>query len=79
MNDLIEKYRKPTPPGWRNVGDFALVMIPVIMGAAPNLPISASAQTWIMQIGAVLMVGIKFWTNTKVNPNVYEGNCNNGR
>ncbi len=59
-------YSKKTPQRWKNVGDFSLIMIPVIMAAIPNLPVSQTAMTWSMQIGSILLVAIKFWTKNKV-------------
>lgn len=73
MKKIIENYRKETPPAWKRLGDFSLVMIPTIVGIVPTMHISQNAKDWTVQIAAVLLVGVKFWTGTKVDKTKYEG------
>lgn len=66
MNKIWENYKKPTPVKWRKIGDFALLMLPVIQGgllSAPN--VTESQKYWIGFIASILIPAFKFWTNTQ--------------
>ena len=62
---LIKKYGEPTPKYWRQIGDFALVMLVAIEGFIPKMPLEAIAKEWLSIVVALSLVGFKFWTNTK--------------
>lgn len=62
----IKNYYAPTPVFWRKIGDFALLMIPTIQGTLLAFPeISDLHARIITAVSSVLMLAIKFWTNTK--------------
>lgn len=73
MKTLIENYKKPTPPKWRKIGDFALVMIPAMVVSVMNLEIEPGLQKLIVECLSLTLVAIKFWTNTKIDENHYKG------
>lgn len=63
---IIKKYGEPTPKYWRQIGDFALVLIPalhVAIGNAPNF--NEDMKYWLMIACDVALLALKFWTNTK--------------
>lgn len=62
---MIKRYSEPTPKYWRQMGDFALVMLVAIEGFIPRMPIESDAKEWLSIGVALLLVGFKFWTNTK--------------
>jgi hypothetical protein len=62
---LSKKYSEPTPKYWRQVGDFALVLLVAIQPMLDSMPINDKPKYWVSFVFMVLLVGIKFWTNTK--------------
>jgi hypothetical protein len=62
---LQKRYSEPTPKYWRQVGDFALVLLVAIQPMLDSMPISDKPKYWVTFIFTILLVGIKFWTNTK--------------
>ena len=62
---LQKRYSEPTPKYWRQVGDFALVMLVAIQPMVDSMPISSNGKYWVDFALTILLVGIKFWTNTK--------------
>ena len=62
---LIKKYSEPTPKYWRQVGDFSLVMLVAIQPMVDSMPIGDKSKYWVDFTLTILLVGIKFWTNTK--------------
>ena len=65
----IENYKKPTPPKWRKIGDFALLLIPVFhtsIGNAPEGTFTTRQLYWIGLVLTTFPLAIKFWTSTKV-------------
>lgn len=63
---MIKKdFYSPTPKYWRKWGDFALVLLVPLQLAIPTMPIGSDAQYWTNLIIGLLVVGFKFWTNTK--------------
>lgn len=62
---LQKRYSEPTPKYWRQVGDFALVMLVAIQPMVDSMPISDNPKYWVNLSVTILLVGIKFWTNTK--------------
>ena len=59
-------YQKPTPVKWRKIGDFALIMLPVLQGGLMGAPdLSDATKYYIGFIATVLITGFKFWTNTR--------------
>jgi hypothetical protein len=68
MKSLWDSYKKPTPVRWRKIGDFALVMLPVIqvgLMGAPEGTFSPGQQYWIGFASSILIPAFKFWTNTR--------------
>lgn len=65
MSNLMKRYSEPTPKYWRQMGDFALVMLVAIEGFIPRMPLEADVKEWLSIGVALLLVGFKFWTNTK--------------
>lgn len=65
MKQLIKKYKEPTPPYWRMLGDYALVLMVAIEAALPTLPLSENAHKWTAFAVSIIGVSVKFWTNTK--------------
>jgi hypothetical protein len=65
LKTLKRKYSDPTPRHWRKIGDFALILMVVIEGYLPQLPLSESQHSWATFAVALLGASIKFWTNTK--------------
>jgi len=62
---IQKRYSEPTPKYWRQVGDFALVLLVAIQPMLDSMPISDKPKYWVQFIFTALLVGIKFWTNTK--------------
>lgn len=62
---LQKRYSEPTPKYWRQVGDFALVLLVAIQPMVDSMPISVNGKYWVDFALTILLVGIKFWTNTK--------------
>ena len=62
---MKKDFYSPTPKYWRNWGDFALVLLVPLQLAIPTMPISADSQYWINLVVGLIVVGFKFWTNTK--------------
>lgn len=59
-------YWQPTPVKWRMVGDFALILVPVIQGGLLGAPgLTDNGKYWISFISTVVLTAVKFWTNTK--------------
>lgn len=62
----IKNYYAPTPVFWRKIGDFALLLLPAVhllIANAPNL--SENQSYWLIGLCDALLIGAKFWTNTK--------------
>jgi hypothetical protein len=69
MQKVWANYKKPTPIRWRKIGDFALIMIPVIQTSllgAPEGIFSDHMKFWVGVISSITLTGIKFFTNTFV-------------
>lgn len=62
---LQKRYSEPTPKYWRQVGDFALVLLVAIQPMVDSMPIGENSKYWVDFALTILLVGIKFWTNTK--------------
>jgi hypothetical protein len=62
---LAKKFSEPTPKYWRQVGDFALVLLVAIQPMVDSMPIKDTPKYWVGFGLTILLVGIKFWTNTK--------------
>lgn len=62
---IVKKYGEPTPKYWRQMGDFALIMLVTLEGLIPRMPLGADSKEWVSISVALLLVGFKFWTNTK--------------
>lgn len=57
-------YSSPTPKKLRMIGDFCLLLLPVIQGGLANAPsVSDAAKYWIGFIATILLVAAKFFTN----------------
>ncbi len=67
MSKLMKRYSQPTPPKYRMLGDFALIMLVAIEGLIPRMPLDEVLKEWFSISVALLLVGFKFWTNTKTN------------
>jgi hypothetical protein len=63
--NLQKRYSEPTPKYWRQVGDFALVLLIAIQPLIDSMPIQTNSKYWVNFIFTVLLVAVKFWTNTK--------------
>lgn len=77
MKKVISDYKKPTPKKHRMIGDFSLVLIPVIMtsiGQAPEGTFTQKQEYWIMTLSTILLVAFKFFTNTYTNEKNNSGN-----
>ncbi len=61
----MRKYNDPTPKYWRKIGDFALVTLVAIQPMIDTMPIYDNSKYWVSFATTILLVGIKFWTNTK--------------
>lgn len=62
---MLKNYYQPTPKKFRQIGDFCLIMVPVIQAgliAAPSM--TDNSKYWIGFITTVVLTGVKFWTNT---------------
>ena len=70
MKHLIENYKKPTPKKWRKIGDFALILIIVLEAQLNAMPIVNEWAKWGI---ATALIAFKFWTNTRTDKNIYEG------
>lgn len=70
MKNIIENYKKPVPPKWRKIGDFALVALPVLEAQLNTMPEVNEWYKWSLMTAIILF---KLWTNTKVDHNQYEG------
>ncbi len=74
---LWDNYKRATPVKWRKIGDFALIMLPVIqvgvMGA-PAGTFTVIQQYWIGFGASILIPAFKFWTNTKKEEEPTVGN-----
>jgi len=62
---IAKRFSEPTPKYWRQVGDFALVLLVAIQPMVDSMPISVNSKYWVDFALTILLVGIKFWTNTK--------------
>lgn len=62
---LKKKYNEPTPKYWRKIGDFALLLLVSIQPLIDTMPIDDIRKYWLGFALTILLVGIKFWTNTK--------------
>lgn len=61
-----KKFYEPTPRYWRKWGDFALLMIPTIQAGLMAFPEISDFNNRVITFAATtILVGIKFWTNTK--------------
>lgn len=61
---MFKNFYAPTPKRFRQLGDFFLVMIPVIQGgliAAPDM--SDSSKYWVGFIATIVLTAAKFATN----------------
>ena len=65
IKNVSRKYAEPTPTFWRKMGDYALVVMVLIEGYLPNLPLTDEQHKWASFIVALLLTSFKFWTNTK--------------
>lgn len=73
MKQLIENYKKPVPAKWRQIGDTCLLLAIAIEPAINSIPLEdGPTKQWIAWAASVAFIVIKFYTNTKVEPN--EGN-----
>jgi len=63
--NLQKRYSEPTPKYWRQVGDFALLLLIAIEPLISTMPIQDNLKYWITFTFTVLLVAVKFWTNTK--------------
>lgn len=62
---MLNNFYSPTPKGYRQLGDFCLIMIPAINGILIGAPhMSGDAKYWIGAITSTLLIAVKFWTNT---------------
>lgn len=61
----LKRYNEPTPKYWRQIGDFALVLLVAIQPMVVNMPIGENYRYWVDFGLTIVLVGIKFWTNTK--------------
>lgn len=59
----IKNYYHPTPKKMRVLGDFFLVLIPVITGFVPSMPISEDNRFWVTFATTIGGVSAKFITN----------------
>lgn len=57
-------YKKPVPPFWRKVGDFALLLCVFLSGSIMSLPIDEQGKLWTIFGLNLISTIIKFWTNT---------------
>lgn len=62
---VLKKYNEPTPKYWRQLGDFALVLLVAIQPMIDTMPVGDKLKYWLGFALTLLLVGIKFWTNTK--------------
>lgn len=65
--NIIKRYKQPTPPYWRRIGDYALVIMVLLEAMLPTLPISKDAHLWGAFAVALIGATVKFWTNTKTS------------
>jgi hypothetical protein len=71
LNKVWEDYKKPTPPKYRKIGDFALLLIPTIEAALATAPSEVMGEISKFYVGfacSVILVGIKFFSNTYTYP-----------
>lgn len=68
---MIANYKKPTPPIWRKIGDFSLLIIPVLEAQFALVP--ETINPWIKWGITTVLILFKVWTNTRVAKNHYEG------
>lgn len=70
LKSMISNYKKPTPKKWRKIGDYVLLVTGLVPMQLPLLPIPDNQKVWIGAISTLLGITIKFWTNTKKDPEV---------
>lgn len=68
MRQAWENYKKPVPIKWRKIGDFALVISTFLSGSIMGLPLPDSEKLWIIFILNFISTCLKFWANTKKDP-----------
>jgi hypothetical protein len=68
LKSMIKNYKKPTPTRWRKIGDYVLLVTGLIPVQLPMLPIPDNHKVWIGAASTFLGITIKFWTNTKKDP-----------
>lgn len=60
-----KQFYEPTPVYWRKIGDFALVLLVAIQPMVLEMPIVETTKYWIDCSIVLILVGVKFWSNTK--------------
>ncbi len=65
MKKLIENYKKPTPPIWRKIGDYALFSIPILEAQFAMLPDDVEISPILKWSITTVLILFKAWTNTR--------------
>jgi len=63
MRKLIDRYKQPTPKKWRMIGDFAIIVVPVLEIQLNQMP---TVNPWVKWSITTSLILFKFWTNTRV-------------
>lgn len=61
MSKLRQRYQNK----WKLLGDFSILLIPILSAALPNMPVSEAARYWCGLSLNISLVGVKFWTSSK--------------
>lgn len=75
IQKVWENYKKPTPVKFRKIGDFSLLLIPVIqigLAEAPEGVLEPSTKFWIGFVASIVLTIVKFLTNTMPEKNLSE-------